>query len=229
MQVLVIFSTENSGKHLNSNFFFSVASYFEPILSTNITHINSGYWNCLAKMLSSFLYIEPCWLLIFVTKTFSFCTNLVRLRLHGIGRIFERLTTLRSHGTVQYFALFTLACVAGGFWCAFFFVVRKVRVTAARKVYRGRNRKRKNKKKTPATQTIFTEKFEHFSVLNISSQCFFLQLKDSVYLKLNQKRDSCLNKRISLSVHYINFPSTFSLWLTKAFVHMSHHLKPWQR
>ena len=137
--------------------------------------------------------------------------------------------TLRSHGTVQYFALFTLACVAGRFWCVFFFVVRKVRVTASRKVYRGRNRKRKNKKKTPATQTIFTEKFEHFSVLNISSQCFFLQLTDSVYLKLNQKRDSCLNKRISLSVHYINFPSTFSLWLTKAFVHMSHHLKPWQR
>ena len=87
----------------------------------------------------------------------------------------------------------------------FFFVVRKVRVTAARKVYRGRNRKRKNKKKTPATQTIFTEKFEHFSVLNISSQGFFLQLTDSVYLKLNQKRDSCLNKRISLLSTILNF------------------------
>ena len=107
-----------------------------------------------------------------------------------------------------------------------FFVVPKVRVTASRKVYRGRNRKGK---KTPATQTIFTEKFEHFSVLDISPQCFFLQVTDSVYLKLNQKRDSCLNKRISLSVNYIKFPSTFSLWLTKAFVHMSHHLKRRQR
>lgn len=128
--------------------------------------------------------------------------------------------------------------------CFFSSVVRKVRVRAARKLNLGRNRKelnlllfhkrkstppKKTKKKTPDTQDIFTEKFEHFSVLNISSQCFFLRLTDSVYLKLNQKRHSCLNKRTSLSVNSIKFPSTFSLWLTKAFVHMSHHLKRRQR
>ena len=136
--------------------------------------------------------------------------------------------TLRSHGTVQYFALFTLACVAGGFWCVFFCGSQSKSYSLSKGVPRSKQ-KEKKQKKTPATQTIFTEKFEHFSVLNISSQCFFLQLTDSVYLKLNQKRDSCLNKRISISVNYIKFPSTFSLWLTKAFVHMSHHLKPWQR
>ena len=129
--------------------------------------------------------------------------------------------------------------------CFFSSVVRKVRVRAARKLNLGRNRKELNlllfhkrkstppppqNKQTPDKKTTFTEKFEYFSVMNISSQCFFfLQLTDSVYLKLNQKRDSCLNKRISLSVNYIKFPSTFSLWLTKAFVHMSHHLKRRQR
>ena len=35
---------------------------------------------------------------------------------------------------------------------------------------------------------------------------FFLQLIESVYLQLNQKRDNCLNKRISPTVNYIIFP-----------------------